>query len=521
MNGYVKKNCLKGYQILNHRFYFQDIVNHPLLPVVVLLVFSLLPVYYATLRWPCLADDSFITLTYSKNIATGRGFVYNYGEPTYGSTTPLLVLIGSVFGFLLPWFPLHFWVTLFTAFCVVGIGWVFLLFHKQFNISPWVAVFIGFSVIITSDPAFLGMEIFLFQFLLVLSCALAFCRYYFCCGVCIALLHLTRPEGVLLLPIIMSYVLVTDLFKGERDIHKILKPQLRMAVGAVVVAGMWFCYAYLTFGQILPNTLKSKIAHSPFIVGSRTFRNYWLVFVQNRFREWGGDFNLRKIFGGMIWLLVAFGVFDVIRYRCRWVVFILFFMLYMVVSCIINIEFFGWYALVLVFILFLLMALGWVRLVTWTLLVKPKTIAIVLVVLMTTAFFGIEINRFAQESKTKWVDYRAPAYLKVASWFRNNTKPGSTVSLGEVGYIGYFTDNKIIDLAGLVSPNIVPFLAKGDPITGFIINKPDYHILLNGCPFSEPITKREFFKKRYTQVARITGVAPRKVVYIYKRNDVL
>ena len=162
MRGNGKSNYQKVKEILTRSLYFSDMVNNPATPVVVLIMFSLLMIYYAFLRWPCLIDDAFITLTYSKNIALGRGFVYNYGEPTYGSTSPLLVLIGAALGVLLPWLPLHLLVTLFTALCVIGIGWIFLLFHRQFRISPWVAVFMGSAVIIASDPVFLGMESFLF-----------------------------------------------------------------------------------------------------------------------------------------------------------------------------------------------------------------------------------------------------------------------------------------------------------------------------------------------------------------------
>src|SRR5438477_8755369 len=42
-----------------------------------------------------LYDDGYITLRYAANIAEGRGFVYNVGEPVWGTTTPLLALVLS------------------------------------------------------------------------------------------------------------------------------------------------------------------------------------------------------------------------------------------------------------------------------------------------------------------------------------------------------------------------------------------------------------------------------------------
>jgi hypothetical protein len=44
--------------------------------------------------WPDRAqDDAFITYRYARNLATGRGFVYNEGERVLGTTTPLYAMI--------------------------------------------------------------------------------------------------------------------------------------------------------------------------------------------------------------------------------------------------------------------------------------------------------------------------------------------------------------------------------------------------------------------------------------------
>ncbi|NLV43882.1 MAG: hypothetical protein GXY07_05210 [Candidatus Hydrogenedentes bacterium] len=519
MRGNVANSYQKLKEILTRNFYFIDMSNNPVIPAVVLIMFSLLMIYFAFLRWPCLIDDAFITLTYSKNIVLGRGFVYNYGEPTYGSTSPLLVLIGAALGVLLPWLPLHLLVTLFTALCAIGIGWILLIFHRQFRISPWIAVFMGSAVIIASDPVYLGMESFLFQFLLVLSCTQAFRKRYLSCGVCIALLHLTRAEGVLLLPVLMLYVCVSDFNKGERDIYNLFRPLLRMALGAGVVAGIWTCYAYITFGRITPNTFSAKITALEYTGKGLDFRASWLLYVNNRFKDWGGFFNVYNVFGVMIWSLAGLGIYDIVRYRRRWIIFLLYALAYIIGYSIINIGFHRWYGLPLVLILILSMVLGGARLAGRVLASQRKILMVGMILTVTILFLGVEIYRGVGQSSRKWMDPRAPTYLKVASWLRSNTEPGSSVSIGEIGYIGYFTDNKIVDLVGLVSPEVVPFLAKGDTVGGFMMYKPDYHILIEGCPFSEPILKHPFFIENYTQVACIRGPKPREKMYIYKRKQ--
>ena len=57
--------------------------------VVMLVLASFFPLWAAHHCWQFLNDDSYITLTYAKSIAVGRGFVFNSPPPTLGTTTPL------------------------------------------------------------------------------------------------------------------------------------------------------------------------------------------------------------------------------------------------------------------------------------------------------------------------------------------------------------------------------------------------------------------------------------------------
>ncbi len=51
-----------------------------------------------------LNDDSFITLTYAKNLAQGNGFVYNQPPATLGTTTPLFTITTALLATILPFF---------------------------------------------------------------------------------------------------------------------------------------------------------------------------------------------------------------------------------------------------------------------------------------------------------------------------------------------------------------------------------------------------------------------------------
>jgi len=45
-----------------------------------------------------------------------------------------------------------------------------------------------------------------------------------------------------------------------------------------------------------------------------------------------------------------------------------------------------------------------------------------------------------------------------ARWIAANTEPGDLIAAHDIGAVGYFSDRTLIDLAGLISPEVIPFL---------------------------------------------------------------
>src|SRR5262249_5360319 len=52
-------------------------------------VFAIAVRFWISMTTHAIAEDFLITLRYAENLAQGRGFVYNPGEPVLGTTTPL------------------------------------------------------------------------------------------------------------------------------------------------------------------------------------------------------------------------------------------------------------------------------------------------------------------------------------------------------------------------------------------------------------------------------------------------
>jgi len=54
--------------------------------------------------------------------------------------------------------------------------------------------------------------------------------------------------------------------------------------------------------------------------------------------------------------------------------------------------------------------------------------------------------------------------VTTALWIKDNIPPGQLLAVHDIGALGYFAPRPIIDLAGLVSPEIIPFITERDPL---------------------------------------------------------
>jgi hypothetical protein len=58
--------------------------------------------------------------------------------------------------------------------------------------------------------------------------------------------------------------------------------------------------------------------------------------------------------------------------------------------------------------------------------------------------------------------------VDVAHWLDANTPQDATLAVHDIGAIGYFTERRLLDLAGLVSPEVVPFIRDEDNLFEYI-----------------------------------------------------
>lgn len=211
-------------------------------------------------------DDTWIHFQFARNLAEGRGLSYNPGELTAGATSPLwvvmLALAYRASGEFV-WTAKALGVAFYLANCLLAYALVWRVTRTR-----WAAWAAGAALAVTSQLAWgalSGMEV-----QLALAVALAGLLAHvggrsWLATLLFGLATLARPEAVVL----FAAARIDDLLRvalGIMDrpgLGRLLAAQLgHAALLAVVLApALWFNWT--TAGHLLPNTFYSKVGGSP------------------------------------------------------------------------------------------------------------------------------------------------------------------------------------------------------------------------------------------------------------------
>jgi len=492
-------------------------LNLSRLSVAVLLVASILPVWAAVRHHTFLNDDTYITLTYAKNLAHGQGFVYNGGPPTLGTTTPLLTLIVAGLTTLLPAAEVATIAVFFTAACWIATAWTFVLFRHAWKLTMWQAAIVGLVLVASGGVTTLGMEAHLFALLLVLSLSLFQAKRYGATGVATGLLFLTRGEGVLVLGVLVATQLVWLWTHKQRVSMATLTAVLHIMLGFVLPVSVWCIYAYTTFGYVLPNTLAAKQAQAQTLA--------WLPFSQRLFKEWiptwGQQFAPDALpFLNGWWLLVIVGVYSILIKQQRWMPFLGWIVAFVSGYTLLGVSGYWWYQLPILFVLSLCFALGVLAGVDLLMRARRfRTIRQGLAISLVTASIAVLSMPTISAVRTNTGDPRAHSYLALSRWVQDRISPDESIAFVEIGYFGYYTNNRIIDLAGLIHPESVPHIAQGDFAWTFWHFEPDYYVYLPDFDWAlASIQADPRLAQHYEPIATLPG--PRTTDFVvYKRRD--
>lgn len=78
------------------------------------------------------------------------------------------------------------------------------------------------------------------------------------------------------------------------------------------------------------------------------------------------------------------------------------------------------------------------------------------------AFVGVGAQGYAND-----VQFIETEMVATAHWLNRNSPPDAIIAAHDIGAIGYFTERPLVDLAGLITPAVIPFIRNEDRLLAF------------------------------------------------------
>ncbi len=98
-------------------------------------------------------------------------------------------------------------------------------------------------------------------------------------------------------------------------------------------------------------------------------------------------------------------------------------------------------------------------------------------VLILLSFTGIGATVYAED-----VAIIETEMVAVAGWLAENTELDDLIAAHDIGALGYFSNRTLVDLAGLISPEVIPILRDENSLRKYLTDREvDYLVtFLNG-----------------------------------------
>ncbi len=449
-------------------------------------------------------DDSWIHQTYARNLALNGEWAFRPGIPSAGSTAPLWSALLAI-GFLLKLSP-HIWtyflgILILFALAVLCEWAARKLVNSYRPHFPWVGIFMAFEWHLVW-AGMSGMETLLHGLIVttVLVLLMTNSHRYLTLGLLTGLSAWVRPDGLTLL----GPVLMTISFMKE-DVRSRLTAMMRYFIGFGSLFGLYLLFNLAIGGAPMPNTFYAKQAE---------YTAWQLRPITERL----GEMSLQLLVGPSLVLLPGIIGWLVKSIRER-----------MWGSLAAMIWCFGYFALYIsrlpmyqhgryimpampVFFLFGLLAFAefdkgkvfaryhWVAQTLWR-----GGIA-----MLTFGFIILGARSYAQD-----VAVIESEMVVTANWVAENLPPDAIIAAHDIGALGYFDQHELIDLAGLISPEVIPFIRDEPRIAIFLNEKnADYVIAF---PEFYPVLS-EGLVEVFTTQSEFTRSLNQKnmVVYLWK-----
>ncbi len=409
-------------------------------------------------------DDAWIYQTYARNLSYLGEWSFIPGSESGGSTGPLWVLFISIGYFL--GLEHHLWTYLLGSVILLGVGIVgmygFELLQperKKWSLFGGLILVLEWHLIWASVS---GMETLLFSFIILLTLIWLLKpqivqKEWLIIGILIGISVWIRPDGITLLGPVGLVIIAGSKIPRKQ----IIKNTFLMALGFVIPFGLYLIFNQITSGTIWPNTFYAKQAEYAELRDMPIF----LRFIRQLIAPLTGVGII--LFPGFI---ITF--YQALREK-NWAVIasIIWFIGYLVIYAIrLPVTYqHGRYILPATPIFFLLGVAG---AISWIVQHNQDHRMILRVISKVWLISGISIlglfwllGAKAYAEDTAIIESEMVA---TAHWIRENTGTNALIAAHDIGALGYFAQREIVDLAGLISPTVIPFIRDEGHLASYL-----------------------------------------------------
>jgi arabinofuranosyltransferase len=434
-------------------------------------------------------DDTWIHFRFAENFSHGHFFEYNINQPTPGTTSPLWVMLLSI-SFLLKLDPIVFSISLSSLFFLLTCLETYRLSSKL-GFTPNFALMAALLVVFAGRLAWSslsGMEITVFCYLTLLAANLYLDelkenRVTVLTGLVLGLAVVIRPEGILLALIyfILSFPTAKPQAwrKRESGSRRSLACEF-ISIGIFLLIALPYpIFSYIHTDSFLPNTFKGQGGEFRFIpdivflgeTGKLFFKDNLIILIlwflaigtfiksffvtrngvssgETPFRRPSVERNYLLI---NLWVILLPVVSSVLtpnwrhhgRYLIPLIPFIIVTGLHVIAA-----SFSSWFGFS--------SQTGSLPPSRKKGLIRNGFVALMfLLTLVSTVIYGRALGWNVENINDQQV--------KVAVWVNHNLPEEKVLGMNDIGAIGYITKKKVVDMAGLINPEVFQFEKMPEP----------------------------------------------------------
>jgi len=401
-------------------------------------------------------DDAWIHQTYARNLVVYGEWSFIPGLVSGGSTSPLWTIIlslGQAFRIPVIW-TYAAGIILFAASAIIGVEILIKSGNKPISCLPFGLFLATEWHLIWASVS--GMETILLIIVILLFFSFLYDKKRFwISGLLTGIAIWIRPDSIML----VGPWLWVILFFHQKE-KKVWKSLVKGGLFLLIFVGLYLGFNYLLTGTVWPNTFYAKQAEYMSMLETP----FLLRFIRLFFLPWNGASVL--LLPGLV-----ITVIEIIKSK--------------------KISYFAP----------ILWAFGYILIFAARLPVTyqhGRYIMPVMPILFLAGFWGLQILFRSLKDSSAWrrilraglvgsiavaqigfiylgarsfvndVAFINNEMIATARWIQENTEKDALIAAHDIGALGYYSNREIIDLAGLITPEVIPFIRDEDKLSEYI-----------------------------------------------------